>query len=584
MMASNETFAKAWECLRKTFPRYDIPENAPDNNFIDIRCRVEENDYGVPTSVLIRIEWNDNFPYGGVDAYSRTKELSGFPHQMAHRDKLCLDRSISEICDETLLVRTVKGVEDWLSAMSRGELVTRNDVYELPDFSFEGYVPDDFQYKTLVYAENESRFEYWKDVVGSYGICSLIGYPGQNIIVPRLFRKYHASGEEVPDCHFNAPSPGVSLGEGLWITLPDVCYVRHRPPKTWQELFTLAENAGIDNVRKLVRKIWERAKGDNAYVLIGWPIPDLFGGELQQMAWRACVFPSFDYLRRSWKQLDGYRRHSDETRAGALWKLSEPGCDNDYELHWLLGENVSHETLSARWKVTNPLRTKKILLLGCGAIGSMMAELLVRGGVENMTLVDGDRMEFGNLCRHILDDSSIGKGKASELCKRLLRINPIAILKSIDKYATGTENFPWHQYDLVIDCTANEKLCVPLSGRLRECNVQYLKTFIDADASNLVIASSGKMIRCDDVLNLLYKKHPDVTKGLSKVDSIMSPGCWHPTYPGRWSDISMLMGASIPALEGMVKDQMQCNGHAIVYTIDSRGLPRLNVLIDEDVF
>lgn len=71
------------------------------------------------------------------------------------------------------------------------------------------------------------------------------------------------------------------------------------------------------------------------------------------------------------------------------------------------------------------IRDTKIVFGGAG-IGSVIAECALRFGFENITIVDGDKVEESNLNRQNYVSSDIGKYKAEVLCKHLLKINPKA--------------------------------------------------------------------------------------------------------------------------------------------------------------
>ena len=74
------------------------------------------------------------------------------------------------------------------------------------------------------------------------------------------------------------------------------------------------------------------------------------------------------------------------------------------------------------------------ILLGGAGIGSIIAECALRFGFENMTIVDGDKVEMSNLNRQNYVKADIGKYKAETLCKRLLKINPDAEIKYINTF------------------------------------------------------------------------------------------------------------------------------------------------------
>jgi sulfur carrier protein ThiS adenylyltransferase len=70
------------------------------------------------------------------------------------------------------------------------------------------------------------------------------------------------------------------------------------------------------------------------------------------------------------------------------------------------------------------LKLANIGIAGCGGLGSNCAMLLVRAGVEKLTLVDFDIIVESNLNRQFFFADQIGENKVDALAKNLLRINP----------------------------------------------------------------------------------------------------------------------------------------------------------------
>ena len=72
----------------------------------------------------------------------------------------------------------------------------------------------------------------------------------------------------------------------------------------------------------------------------------------------------------------------------------------------------------------NKVRNLNILLVGVGGVGGYTFESLVRSGVNNITIVDYDKIDPTNLNRQIITNSSnIGLLKTEEAKKRALLIN-----------------------------------------------------------------------------------------------------------------------------------------------------------------
>ena len=68
-----------------------------------------------------------------------------------------------------------------------------------------------------------------------------------------------------------------------------------------------------------------------------------------------------------------------------------------------------------------------------GGIGSKIAEMLVRSGVERLLLVDGDVFLPENLERHALDWRDVGARKVDVMKARLLEIAPAASIATVDQ-------------------------------------------------------------------------------------------------------------------------------------------------------
>ena len=66
----------------------------------------------------------------------------------------------------------------------------------------------------------------------------------------------------------------------------------------------------------------------------------------------------------------------------------------------------------------------RIHIIGCGSVGSTIAENLARCGVTKMTLWDFDRVEPHNICNQMFRQQDVGKLKVEALKDILTDINP----------------------------------------------------------------------------------------------------------------------------------------------------------------
>lgn len=79
------------------------------------------------------------------------------------------------------------------------------------------------------------------------------------------------------------------------------------------------------------------------------------------------------------------------------------------------------------------IRDKKVVLVGCGGVGSILAQMLVRGGFLNISLVDCDFVDDSNLQRQFYYESDLGKPKVEALLGHLKKIDSRADIKSLFK-------------------------------------------------------------------------------------------------------------------------------------------------------
>lgn len=66
----------------------------------------------------------------------------------------------------------------------------------------------------------------------------------------------------------------------------------------------------------------------------------------------------------------------------------------------------------------------RIHIIGCGSVGSAVAELLARCGLKVFTLWDFDKVESKNICNQMFVEKHIGMPKVEALKDILLDINP----------------------------------------------------------------------------------------------------------------------------------------------------------------
>lgn len=101
------------------------------------------------------------------------------------------------------------------------------------------------------------------------------------------------------------------------------------------------------------------------------------------------------------------------------------------------------------------LREAKVLVIGVGGVGGYAAEMLVRSGVGNLTLIDADHVAPSNINRQLIATrTTIGLPKSIMYAERFHDINPEANIDALQMYlgAGEADEVLDENFDFVLDC------------------------------------------------------------------------------------------------------------------------------------
>jgi molybdopterin/thiamine biosynthesis adenylyltransferase len=139
------------------------------------------------------------------------------------------------------------------------------------------------------------------------------------------------------------------------------------------------------------------------------------------------------------------------------------------------------------------LRDKHVTLIGLGAVGSFLADLLARQGVGRLTLVDGDLVRPGNCARHLAPIAFQGRLKAEAVKDLLEKAYPGLVKVAVDHRYLQTpdeaENYLLTS-DLVIDATAQLPTTTMLEDLAAAINRPLLAVYIQRDGGVLRVDRS----------------------------------------------------------------------------------------------
>lgn len=116
------------------------------------------------------------------------------------------------------------------------------------------------------------------------------------------------------------------------------------------------------------------------------------------------------------------------------------------------------------------LANARVAVIGVGGVGSWAAEMLARGGVGALTLIDGDEVCVSNVNRqsHALE-GEFGRAKVAVLAARLQAIDPNLQLEPRTDFLTlaGMDALLDDRHDLILDACDAFRVKLELIARCR---------------------------------------------------------------------------------------------------------------------
>ena len=156
----------------------------------------------------------------------------------------------------------------------------------------------------------------------------------------------------------------------------------------------------------------------------------------------------------------------------------------------------------------------KVLLVGCGGVGSFAFTALIRSGFLNITVIDKDQVELSNLNRQLVASlDTIGKSKVEIALNMAKNLNKDIKIKAINTYLSSDNiNILDKDYDYIIDACDTLKTKVELIKWAEENNIKIITSLgmgNRINASKIKITTLAKTAGdpLAKVLRKLVKEH-----------------------------------------------------------------------------
>ena len=525
-------------------------------------------------SIPSKTEWyltiQDNYPEGNIDIYPAVENgiKDTFFHQsnngyiekngLWRKGKLCLKHPLAEIVGcytepkeaDARIGWNLSRTLEWIEKANRGTLVGDDDYFELPDMVIQNI-------GRIVFDEDEVSLMEWESSGNKSGTCNLI-FKEKNTLYAEKFIDLKGN-----TCKSTVWGSGITntciKGEkAIWIMLEKIPVINGwQVPSTYDELMEVLIEQNVDFQSVIIPLLDRIRDGKRHYLLLGFPIPEKFNKDDYMVHWWALRLPCLTYKKTKVK---GFRSN----RATFIWNDLTNVFKKDDLLDWSISENRSQKQVMNRGRYSSKVSRLKYVIIGAGSIGSIIAEQLVRAGINKMLIIDGDYLEAGNIVRHALNYSYVGMNKAKALKCYLELLNCHANISVIPEHFRKETVAQLSSYDVVIDCTAQDNVLSLLQEFPSKVTLCTVSVGYKAEKIYFMYhAGGGFSASC------FYERFAKFIKNdqnLLKIEALPweGVGCWSPVFPAMGADMQL---AGMIALEQlMILLERQEKGNcAIVY-------------------
>lgn len=479
------------------------------------------------TNVEWDVEISPTYPFktmGRESIYFQNKNLLDYPHIM-QGGNLCM-HSAEYDNTERQFVNDLKQLKEWVEKYYvKGE----------KDLHYEHLVVNHYlireQYYTFCFAETQEDFAEGDFGVVHYAVLSTgrkNDSPVSNYVAQKFVSYTQLKKKELL-CNISKPYQQLSSFEGVY------CLLNNTPSEhakfivenynSIKGLFSQSQKNYIYNF-----VVSHKGKYDFFPLFCGYRIP---GGSVH---WQVMMFFMDDLPIESVRVGTGKNR---------LWFTDfKQGL-----IQWAETVDISYKYFFGRGAMPKELANKKILIMGVGAIGSIVAETLTRCGAKKLTLCDIDNKEPGNVCRSAYPFHTGITEKTLDMENLLTQISPhvecVSLKPIVDlvvkTYSAGYEDKSalaklFNEFDVIFDCTTDNQLMQIMDST--GIKAQLVNLSITNHAQDLICAFSPNVT---ETVLLIY----GLLKRNTEADMYNPTGCWNPTFKASYNDIECKVQAAM---------------------------------------
>lgn len=513
-----------------------------------------------------------------------TTSLRNYAHLIPNKDEsswFCLNTPFCETIEEQLDLE-MERLSGWID-----NYLNKSEKHELPPFP---YRCNDF---TLSYDEiptKEGEEPHLKDTCWGISDCYEVGgvlYPKNlgnhsfdvlkkfsNLSERKIFWLFSDKTPMKKDG--SLPSDLKELNEVLSFpdALPDVfekyfginltepCLHQNKEETLNEETLSEQDNdeqKAIQAADLILSDIWSIT--ENVFLAIGFNFGNSIQWELLKIKCNALTMPVSNEKNKE-EKIVFLKQYDNEVYFG---------------IEWMKTANINYENYFGRGRFCDKIVNSIILIIGIGAIGSELAEILVRGGIKDLFILDDDIVEHGNICRSNYQFLNVGKSKTSSLSQKLVAISPYLNVQQFKENIYSEINYNskkeinnfLNQADIIFDCTASNELLHCLS--MLDLKKPIISFGITNEARDMICVTNGK--------DNLFEQRKFFLKQLEHGSENLyyeGIGCYTPTFRANFADINSLLNLAIKHIDKSFSKKETADSFVLSHT--DKGIVKDNII------
>ena len=527
----------------------EINDYVKDIPFVELSEKFEQkNEYSIEGMINLSMDGLDSpipfkviiFPYYPLKNHESEAikfinlDLIKYDHVMED-GMVCIHTQHSPDLKEKIII-DFNSLQNW---------VAKYYINEDKDIHYEHLIldaqPVDNEYASYLFLETDYKFN-----PDQFGIAK-VSESGTGIYKDKINRNYllqamEADNKDVIEYHWN----GIHHCDTRGLKSGIFYFCKESPAKfdkfifkNWSELENTFSNDFLDFLHRFEKSNLRKHKGKIIPLFIGYNINP------EEIHWQVILLKIGNF------PMEGNPIIYKGKKTGK-WETKIVASPID----WGLSRNCSYKYFFGRGTLSDSLVNGKILIIGLGAIGSMVSKTLVQGGLKEIHLVDYDTKDPENVCRSEYTFSNGITDKSMELYAILSAISPHVKIETLkDGYFNvitkaihdNKENDELlesliNEYDYVFDCSTDNDLMYVLNSL--NLNTKLINLSITNHANSLVCGIHP------GIYEFVNHQFGEILE--NDTDDMYNPtGCWSPTFKANYNDINVLVQYAIKQINFM---------------------------------